>query len=186
MGDERILAIDIGAGTMDTLVYDPAQPMENAVQLVLPSATSRAAAKIAAVRGQGRPVFLHGNLMGGYHTTNAVWSHLQAGLAVFATETAARTVHDDVDLLRARGIVITDDPPKGAVLNYILDKKPKDDIVLEIRDKDNVLVQKLSSKKQDPEAEEDALLDPGIHLPSALARRVWFCRADSAFVQSLL
>jgi len=115
VGDERILAIDIGAGTMDTLVYDPAQPMENAVQLVLPSATSRAAAKIAAVREQGRPVFLHGNLMGGYHTTNAVWSHLQAGLAVFATETAARTVHDDVDLLRARGIVITDDPPKGAV-----------------------------------------------------------------------
>src|SRR5881392_1159464 len=100
---------------MDTLVYDPAQPMENAVQLVLPSATSLAARKIAAIREQGKPVFLHGNLMGGYHTTNAVWSHLQAGLAVFATETAARTVHDDVDLLRARGIVITDDPPRDAV-----------------------------------------------------------------------
>src|SRR5207245_1286178 len=90
--DERILAIDIGAGTMDTLVHDPAQPMENAVQLVLPSATSLAAHKIAAVRDQGKAVFLHGNLMGGYHTTNAVWAHLQAGLAVYATELAARTV----------------------------------------------------------------------------------------------
>ena len=115
MSDERILAIDVGAGTMDTLVYDPAQPMENAVQLVLPSATSLAARKIAAVREQRKPVFLDGNLMGGYHTTNAVWAHLQAGLAVYATETAARTVHDDLDLLRARGIVVTDDPPKDAV-----------------------------------------------------------------------
>jgi uncharacterized protein (DUF1786 family) len=113
--DERILAIDIGAGTMDTLVYDPAQPMENAVQLVLPSATSLAARKIAAIREQRRPVFLHGNLMGGYHTTNAVWAHLQAGLGVFATENAARTVHDDLDLLRSRGIVVTDEPPKDAV-----------------------------------------------------------------------
>ncbi|HEV2011362.1 MAG TPA: DUF1786 domain-containing protein [Candidatus Limnocylindria bacterium] len=115
MSDERILAIDVGAGTMDTLVYDPAQPMENAVQLVLPSATSLAARKIAAVREQRKPVFLHGNLMGGYHTTNAVWAHLQAGLGVYATETAARTVHDDLDLLRARGIVVTDDPPEDAV-----------------------------------------------------------------------
>ena len=32
--------LDIGAGTMDVLLYDPAQPMENAIQLVLPSATS--------------------------------------------------------------------------------------------------------------------------------------------------
>ena len=115
VADARILAIDIGAGTMDTLVYDPAQPIENAVQLVLPSATSLAARKIAAIRKQRRPVFLHGNLMGGYHTTNAVWAHLEAGLAVYATETAARTVHDDLDLLRTRGIVITDDPPKDAV-----------------------------------------------------------------------
>jgi uncharacterized protein (DUF1786 family) len=115
MTDGRILAIDIGAGTMDTLVYDPEQPLENAVQLILPSATALAGRKIAAVREQGKPVFLHGNLMGGYHTTNAVWAHLQAGLKVYATEVAARTVHDDLDLLRARGIVVTDAPPRDAV-----------------------------------------------------------------------
>ena len=115
MADERILAIDIGAGTMDTLLYDPAQPMENAVQLVLPSATSIAGARIARARAAGRPVYLHGNLLGGFHTTNAVWRHLEAGLAVYATERAARTVHDDLDLLRSRGIVVTDDPPQGVV-----------------------------------------------------------------------
>lgn len=115
MGDRRILAIDIGAGTMDTLVYDPGQPMENAVQLVLPSATALAGRRIAAARAERRPVFLHGNLMGGYHTTNAVWAHIQAGLGVYATEVAAGTIDDDVDLLRRRGVVITDEPPGDAV-----------------------------------------------------------------------
>jgi len=115
MSDDRILAIDIGAGTMDVLLHDPAQPIENAVQLVVPSATAIAGNKIAAAREAGRAVFLHGNLMGGYHTTNAVWRHLEAGLKVYATERAAGTVHDDVDLLTRRGIVITDAAPDGTV-----------------------------------------------------------------------
>jgi len=115
VADERILAIDIGAGTMDTLLYDPAQPMENAIQLVLPSATSIAGARIDRARAAGRPVYLHGSLMGGFHTTNAVWRHLEAGLGVYATKAAARTVHDDLDLLRSRGIVVTDAPPPDAV-----------------------------------------------------------------------
>lgn len=115
MSDERILAIDIGAGTMDVVVQDPAQPMENAVQLVLPSATAILGRRIEQARHEGRAVFLHGNLMGGYHTTNAVWRHLEAGLPVYATERAAGTVHDDLDLLRSRGVRIADEAPAGAV-----------------------------------------------------------------------
>ncbi len=49
-----------------------------------------------------------------------------------------------------------DNPPKGAIIYYYLDKKPKDDIVLEILGAKGALVQKLSSKKADPEAAEDA------------------------------
>ncbi|MFN2521321.1 MAG: DUF1786 domain-containing protein [Candidatus Limnocylindria bacterium] len=115
MAKSSILAIDIGAGTMDTLLYDPREPMENAVQLVLPSATAIAGRRIAAARDAGCDVFLHGNLMGGYHTTNAVWRHLEAGLGVYATERAARTVHDDLDMLRRRGVRVVDAPPNGAV-----------------------------------------------------------------------
>ena len=115
MSPERVLAIDIGAGTMDVVVHDPALPMENSVQLVLPSATAIVGRRIAAAREAGRAVFLHGNLMGGYHTTNAVWRHLEAGLAVHATPTAAATVHDDLDLLRRKGVLITEEPPEGAV-----------------------------------------------------------------------
>ena len=123
MADERILAIDIGAGTMDVLLHDPAQPMENAVQLVLPSATSIVGRRIENARRAGKPVFLHGNLMGGYHTTNAVWKHLEAGLAVYATERAARTVHDDLDLLTRRGV-------------QLLDSAPTDAVAIELRDLD--------------------------------------------------
>ena len=115
MADERILAIDIGAGTMDVLLHDPAQPMENAIQLVLPSATSLVGRRIERARRDGKAVFLHGNLMGGYHTTNAVWRHLEAGLAVYATERAARTVHDDLELLTKKGIRIVDHAPDDAV-----------------------------------------------------------------------
>jgi uncharacterized protein (DUF1786 family) len=115
VSDRRILAIDIGAGTMDVVVHDPAQPMENAVQLVLPSATAILGRRIERARAEGRAVFLHGNLMGGYHTTNAVWRHLEAGLPVYATARAAGTVHDDLDLLRARGIRIVDEAPGDAV-----------------------------------------------------------------------
>lgn len=115
MADERILAIDIGAGTMDTLLWDPAQPMENAIQLVLPSATAVIGKRIAMAREAGRDIYLHGNLMGGYHTTNAVWKHLEAGLRVYATERAAGTVHDDRALLERRGVRITDAPPPDAV-----------------------------------------------------------------------
>ncbi len=123
MADERILAIDIGAGTMDVLLHDPAQPMENAVQLVLPSATALVGRRIENARRAGKAVFLHGNLMGGYHTTNAVWRHLEAGLAVYATARAARTVHDDLDLLTKKGIMI-------------VDKAPADTIAIELRDLD--------------------------------------------------
>lgn len=36
--DERIVAIDIGAGTMDVVLADPALPMENAIQEDVPGA----------------------------------------------------------------------------------------------------------------------------------------------------
>src|SRR5258708_10565120 len=108
MADERILAIDIGAGTMDTLLWDPAQPMENAIQLVLPSATAVIGKRIAKAREAGRDIFLHGNLMGGYHTTNAVWKHLEAGLRVYATALAAGTVHHDRALLERKRVRIVD------------------------------------------------------------------------------
>ncbi len=47
-------------------------------------------------------------------------------------------------------------PPKGAILNYYLPAKPKDDLTLEILDSQGTIVQKLSSKKSDIVIDEDS------------------------------
>jgi photosystem II stability/assembly factor-like uncharacterized protein len=64
-----------------------------------------------------------------------------------------------------------ENPPKGAFLSYYLEKKPKEEITLEVLDSAGQLVRKLSSKKQDPEAEEDAPDQPwSIYKPTVLPK----------------
>jgi len=114
--DGRILAIDVGAGTQDILVWDPAQAPENATKLVLPSRTRIIAGQVAAVTRSGRPLHLDGTLMGGGASSDAFRAHLAAGFPVTATASAARTIHNDPDRARASGVVITEDAPPGAVI----------------------------------------------------------------------
>ncbi|MBI3409227.1 MAG: glycosyl hydrolase [Planctomycetes bacterium] len=61
-------------------------------------------------------------------------------------------------------------PPKGAVIHYFLDKKPKDEIALEIFDKDNNRVRELTSKKSDVEDDETAPDPTGAPKPTVLAK----------------
>ena len=42
----RILAIDMGTGTQDILLFDSDKPVENCVKMVMPSATEIAARRI--------------------------------------------------------------------------------------------------------------------------------------------
>ncbi|MGQ9630001.1 MAG: DUF1786 domain-containing protein [bacterium] len=114
-GEEPILAIDVGSGTQDILLYDPAKTMENCVKLILPSQTQIVAHRIQQATQSGKPICLTGNLMGGGPCVAAVRRHLQAGLAVFATEPAAGTLHDNPDRVREMGVVIVDEPPPGTL-----------------------------------------------------------------------
>ncbi|MBI5522627.1 MAG: DUF1786 domain-containing protein [Desulfarculus sp.] len=112
---ESLLALDVGGGTQDLLLWRDGQEIENAVKMVLPSPTQVAARRIRAARGQGRDVFLEGWLMGGGAMHRAVGEHLDEGLKVFATPAAAASLADDLDKVRAQGVVICDKPPAGAV-----------------------------------------------------------------------
>jgi len=114
MSEDAILAIDIGGGTQDILLWDPDQRLENCVKLVLPSPTRVAASKIRAVTARGRTLFLDGVVMGGGAVTSAVKSHLKAGLAVYATPEAALTFHDNLDYVRDMGVTIGKDAPQDA------------------------------------------------------------------------
>ena len=58
------LAIDVGGGTQDILLWQPDTPIENCVKLVLPSQTVVVANRIRRYTSKGVPIFLTGNLMG--------------------------------------------------------------------------------------------------------------------------
>ena len=111
-----VLAVDVGAGTQDVLLYDPAREPENCLKLVLPSQTQIVGARVRAATEAGVPVHLTGVLMGGGASTDAMKDHLAAGYALSAMEDAARTIHNDLDRVRALGVQIRNDAPPGAVV----------------------------------------------------------------------
>ena len=111
MNPDRILAIDVGAGTQDILLWEAGQPMENNVKLVLPSWTTILARQVKQATQEGRPLFMTGNLMGGGPVVSAMKRHLRAGYPVYITPRAALTVRDNLDHVRERGYTLVEEPP---------------------------------------------------------------------------
>lgn len=117
----RILAVDVGGGTQDILVYDSRRTIENCVKLVLPAQTQIVARRIARATAQRRPLHLSGWLMGGGASGNAVEVHLAEGLPVTATPEAARTLHNNLERVKSMGVQIVDQCPDDAVDVYFSD-----------------------------------------------------------------
>jgi uncharacterized protein (DUF1786 family) len=105
----RILAVDIGTGTQDILLFDSQQPVENALQLIMPSPTEIAARRVRAATAAKRPVVLSGTIAGGGPCHWALANHLRAGLPALATAEAATTFDDDLDRVREMGVTIVSD-----------------------------------------------------------------------------
>ncbi len=112
----RILAIDVGAGTQDILLYESGRPVENCLKMVLPAQTQIVGRRIRAATAAGKPVHLDGVLMGGGESGYAAKDHLAVGLTLTATPAAARTLHNDPERVRAMGVTIRDDAPPDAVV----------------------------------------------------------------------
>lgn len=121
---ERMIAVDVGAGTQDILIWEPDKPYENLVKLVLPSQTQIVAQRIRQVTEAGVPLHLAGVVMGGGASSDAVRKHLDAGLPVTAAFSAARTMHNDLSRVAAMGIELRDDPPVGAMSVELADIDP--------------------------------------------------------------
>jgi len=110
----KLLAVDIGAGTEDVLLYDDEYPsVENCVKMVLPAPSRVVANRVRAATRRRRSLFLRGDVIGGGAVTSALRGHLDAGLRVVMTETAAYTVRNDLDEVKALGIEVIrgDQPP---------------------------------------------------------------------------
>jgi uncharacterized protein (DUF1786 family) len=109
----RILAVDVGTGTQDILLFDSTGPVENCVKLVMPSATSIAAGRIRRATERSRPVLLTGRIQGGGPCHWALEDHLRAKHAAFATPDAARTFDDDLSRVEAMGVRIVSEDEGG-------------------------------------------------------------------------
>ncbi len=118
---ERLLAIDVGAGTQDILLFEAGKPIENCVKLVLPSMSTIIAQRIRAATQQGKTLFLTGNLMGGGPNVSAIKAHLRAGYRVLATPLAAKTIRDDPEEVTRLGVEIAEEPPAEVVVITLRD-----------------------------------------------------------------
>jgi uncharacterized protein (DUF1786 family) len=99
----KILAVDIGVGTQDIMLYNTDEPIENSVKIVMPAPTKIIANRI---RGHHNDLLIKGVTMGGGPVNNAVKNHLARGYNVLMTESSARTIRDDINRVRSLGIKI--------------------------------------------------------------------------------
>jgi uncharacterized protein (DUF1786 family) len=106
---KRVLAVDIGTGTQDILLFESDRAIENCFQMVMPSPTVIVAERIHHATAEGRPVLLTGRTMGGGPCGWAARDHAQAGFACYATPDAARTLDDDLTMVEREGLIVVDD-----------------------------------------------------------------------------
>ncbi|MFW9997710.1 MAG: DUF1786 family protein [Candidatus Odinarchaeota archaeon] len=112
------LGIDTGQGTTDILLWDQQSPLENALQFVIPSASSRLARRISSTDGD---IYCHGNVMGGIPLVKVLKEKIQAGSQVFMTKEAAMSIRYHPDFVEAIGIKILEPetPPPENVTSFI-------------------------------------------------------------------
>ena len=122
----RILAIDIGTGTQDIVLFDSSREPENCFKMVMPAPTQIYAARIRQATARRLPLALGGKLMGGGPISAAIEAHLKSGLRVYAEPQAARTMNDDLDRVRAIGVHVISPG----------DRLPADAVALDLKDLD--------------------------------------------------
>ncbi len=103
----KILAIDIGAGTQDILLFDSKKKIENCISLVLPTPSRFFAEELKAIESH---VYLHGDTIGGGSLGRAILGHLQKGYRVVMEESAAYSIRNDLDEVESMGIAVGKKP----------------------------------------------------------------------------
>jgi uncharacterized protein (DUF1786 family) len=103
----RILAIDIGAGTQDILLFDSRKKAENCTSLVLPAPSKFFAEKLKTMESH---VYIRGDTIGGGSLGRAIVHHLQKGYRVVMEESAAYSIRNDLDEVKSMGIEVGTKP----------------------------------------------------------------------------
>jgi uncharacterized protein (DUF1786 family) len=111
----QILAVDVGTGTQDVLLFDTDKEPENALKLVMPSPTRLVAQAIRDATRAGEDLLLTGVTMGGGPCGWAAEDHLKEGHRVFATPDAARTFNDDLEEVASMGVEVVCEDEVGSL-----------------------------------------------------------------------
>lgn len=101
----RILAIDVGTGTQDIMIYDTEKELENSIKLVLPSPHLYISQKIREIEND---IYFKGEIMGGGKIKKSILEHMEKGYDVVMEDLCARTIRDDIEQVKALGIKIAD------------------------------------------------------------------------------
>src|SRR5256885_16220978 len=105
----RILAVDVGTGKQNILLFESGKTIENCFKMVMPSPTVIVAERIKIATERGQPILLTGVTMGGGPCHWAARDHALAGFAVAVTPQAARTFDDDLSMVEQMGFEIIDE-----------------------------------------------------------------------------
>ena len=167
----RILAVDVGTGTQDILLFESGKTIENCFKMVMPSPTVIVAEHIKRATERGQPILLTGVTMGGGPSHWAARDHALAGYAVAVTPQAARTFDDDLTMVERMGFeIISDDEAER--------RKENSSIVhIELQDFDaTAIISSLKAFNVDPgiDALAIAAFDHGAAPPGVSDRRFRF------------
>lgn len=108
----KTLAIDIGTGTQDILIYDDEKELENSIKLVLPSPHIYIA---QLIEDSDNDIYFNGEIMGGGKLKNKILEHIEKGYDVVMEPHCAKTIRDNLEEVKSFGIKIAnpDDDYKG-------------------------------------------------------------------------
>lgn len=112
----KILAMDIGLGTQDILLYDSNKNYENMCKLVFSSPTQRFADRLRQLSKRYNTIVIYGYTIGGGPSKFAILDLLKQQRRVIITEKAALTVTENLDELQQLGAEIIDDGDVGRYL----------------------------------------------------------------------
>lgn len=166
----KILAVDIGTGTQDILLFDSRLNIENGYKMVLPSPTMMVRERVRQAAGEKRSVVLSGVIMGGGPCAWAALDNIKTGLKVFATEEAAKTIDDDLEKVGQMGITLVSEDEARRL--------PSDVVRIEMKDFDFDLIRRAYTgfgvSFADLEAIAVAVFDHGDAPPGISDRRYRF------------
>ncbi len=167
----RILAVDVGTGTQDILLFESGKTIENCFKMVMPSPTVIVAERIKQATERGQPILLTGVTMGGGPSHWAARDHALAGYAVVVTPPAARTFDDDLSMVEQMGFEIIDEDEAARRL------EDKGIVHVELRDFDaQAIIHALRAFDVDPSVDALAIaaFDHGAAQPGVSDRRFRF------------